>query len=243
MSAFYKLGKPRSNGNSKSYRAGVQYTKVLTEEDIIDMMILEGSPCSKADTQAILEKYYTMINRAACNGWQVVTRNARYGFAIKGDFYSPHDEFDPKRHQIVARIQPGSDYKETVETGVNVKKLTNAKKRPDLDVYANLSVEAQDTELTPGRMACLFGHHLRFDPRDAEQGLFIVPHDDDAITAGSEQDVRVDEVVNITLRELTFIVPNHLQPGNYKLQVRAKYGKNGKSVLRSGELHDILTVA
>lgn len=238
MSAYYKLYKTNFSNGAKKYHAMVQYNQVMSEDDIIELMMLNGSPFSKADTQAVIERYYDIINVAASNGWQVVTRNARYGFTIKGVFDSPQDQFDPSRHQIVAHVAPGSDFKQAVDRGVTVEKEANYKKRPELDVYVNLYNGSPDTELSPSHTARIFGNHLRFDLDDEEQGLFIVPIDENGIINNSEA-VRVEEFTRITPKELTFRVPDNLTSGSYKLEVRAKYGKSG---LRTGELEEVLTV-
>lgn len=238
MTAFYKLYKTGFSNGSNKYHAKVQYNQVMTEEDIIDLMMLNGSPFSKSDTQAVIEKYFDTINVAAQNGWQVVTRNALYGFTIKGVFTGPQDQLDPSRHQIVANVQAGQDFRKAVDQGVPIEKEVNYKKRPDLDGYLNLYNGAPDTELSPSHNGRIFGNRLRFDLDDPQQGLFIIPVDDNGVDNPGEA-VRVEEFTRITPKELTFRVPDNLTPGLYKLEVRAKYGKSG---LRTGELEDVLAV-
>ncbi|MCB9102619.1 MAG: DUF4469 domain-containing protein, partial [Anaerolineales bacterium] len=79
----------------------------------------------------------------------------------------------------------------------------------------------------------------RFDPTDAEQGLFIGPVDAAGLLTMSEA-VKVEEFTDITPKVLTFRLPDGLSPGFYTLEVRAKYGKSG---LRVGRLEAVLAVA
>lgn len=238
MSSSYKLYKSNYSNDDNQYYAKVQHHEVMTEEDIIDMMMLNGSPFSKADTQAIINKYHDTINIAARNGRQVVTRNVRYSFTIKGVFNGPQDQLDSHRHQIVANVLPGPDFKEAVENGVPIAKEAAYKKRPELDGCVNLHKGASDAELSPGHNARIIGNQLRFDQDDPLQGLFIVPVDDNGITHHS-QAVRVEEFARIAPKEITFRVPDTLSPGLYKLEVRAKYRR---SSLRTGQLETVLTV-
>ena len=238
MSSSYKLYKSNYSNGDDQYYAKVQHHEVMTEEDIVNMMMLNGSPFSKADTQAVIDKYHDTINIAAGNGWQIVTRNVRYSFTIKGVFNSPQDQFDPSRHQITATVQPGSDFKQAVENGIPIEKKATYKKRPEVDGYVNLYKGASDAELSPSHNARIYGHHLRFDQDDPDQGLFILPVDGNGIT-NDNQAVQVEEFTRIAPKEITFRVPDDLNPGHYKLEVRAKYRK---SSLRTGELEDVLTV-
>lgn len=238
MSSSYKLYKSNYSNGDNQYYAKVQHHEVMTEEDIIDMMMLNGSPFSKADTQAIINKYHDTINTAARNGRQVVTRNVRYSFTIKGVFNGPQDQLDSHRHQIVANVLPGPDFKEAVENGVSITKEATYKKRPELAGYANLLKGASDAELSPGHNASLQGNQLRFDQDDPAQGLFIVPVDANGITNHS-QAVPVEEFARIVPKEITFRVPDNLSPGLYKLEVRARYRQ---SSLRTGQLETVLTV-
>ena len=238
MKSTYKLYKTGYSNGDKKYHAKVQHHQVVTDDDILDMMMVNGSPFTRSDTEAVINKYHDAINYAARNGAQVVTRSARYGFTIKGVFNGPQDQFDRSRHQIVANVQPGSEFKEIVEGGVTVEKEANHKKQPELDVYVNLYHGSPDTELTPGHNARILGNRLRFDLADPEQGLFIVPVDAVGLLNPGEA-VKVEEFTRVTPKEITFRVPDTLSPGLYKLEVRAKYGKSG---LRTGELEDVLTV-
>ncbi|MCB9105815.1 MAG: DUF4469 domain-containing protein [Anaerolineales bacterium] len=238
MSASYKICKTNFNSGDKKYHASVQYNEVMTDDDIIDMMMVNGSPITRADTQAVISKYHDTINLAASNGWQVVTRSARYGFTIKGVFTGPQDQFDRSRHKVVPLVQAGSGFKEVVESGIPMEKEATYKKQPELDVYVNLYNGSPDSELTPGHNARILGNRLRFDPADPEQGLFVVPIDAAGLLNLAEA-VRVEEFTRVTPKEITFRVPDNLSPGLYKLRVQAKYGKSG---LRTGELEDVLTV-
>ena len=236
MTANYKLYKNNCNG-SKKYHAKIQYNQVMTEEDIVDEM-LKDSSFSKDITQAILARYHDIINDAARKGKQVVTRSARYGFSIKGDFDGPHDQFDASRHQVVANVQPGSDFKEVISCGVSLQKGEACKKLPELDVYSNIYNGLSDMELLPGYKARIFGNQLQFDGNDADQGLFIVPLDA-AGTLNLNEAVKVEKFLRVTSKEITFCVPHNLLPGSYKLEVRVKYGESN---LHIGELEEVLTV-
>ncbi|MCB0196986.1 MAG: DUF4469 domain-containing protein [Anaerolineae bacterium] len=236
MTANYKLYKSNGSG-TKKYYAKIHYDQVMTEEDIIDEMI-KGSPFSKEVTQAILCRYHDIINDAARNGKQVVTRSACYGLDIKGVFNGPTDQFDASRHEVVANVQPGLDFKAVVSSGVPIEKGEPQQKLPELDVYTNLYNGSPDTELSTGHHARILGNRLWFDVNDPQQGLFIIPLSSTGILNVNDA-VKVEEFTRVTSNEIVFRVPDDLFPGIYKLEVRVKYGKRN---LYTGELEDVLTV-
>ncbi|MCB0196020.1 MAG: DUF4469 domain-containing protein [Anaerolineae bacterium] len=238
MSATYTIHKTGYSNGEEKYHASVHYNQVMNEDDVIDLMLLNGSPFSRSDTQAILNKYYETINTAACNGWQVVTRNARYGVTIKGVFTGPHDKLDSRRHKVVPQVKPGLGFKKAVKKGVTMEKETTYKKQPELNEYINFYSSGSTAEMSPSHTARIVGNHLRFDPTDPEQGLFMIPVDATGVLQMQEA-VKVEEFTDITPKMLTFRVSDTLTPGFYALEVRTKYGK---SSLRSGRLDDVLQV-
>jgi hypothetical protein len=111
-----------------------------------------------------------------------------------------------------------------------VQKEENLKPLPNPIQFKNLSNGRETNELVPGKVAQITGHRLNFDRYDPEQGIFLLNN-------GSS--IRVEPDGKITNSELVFIVPTTLEPGEYKLEVRAMFGK---SDLRSGRLAASLTV-
>jgi len=86
--------------------------------------------------------------------------------------------------------------------------------------------------LTPGGMAQVTGHRLKFDPADAAQGVYFVAE------GGGE--TKVDVVGRNKPAHLMFIVPQGLAPGDYTLEVRATvYSED----VRTGALDAVLTVS
>jgi hypothetical protein len=81
-------------------------------------------------------------------------------------------------------------------------------------------------------MGKLLGKHLRYDPDDPEQGLFLIAADK------SEQRLSSDGI--IMPGSLVFMIPAELTPGNYRLEVRVRVDEE---TLSSGRLKDVLTVA
>jgi hypothetical protein len=87
--------------------------------------------------------------------------------------------------------------------------------------------------LTPGGMGQVVDHRLKFDPTDANQGVFFVAEGGGA--------TKVDVVGRNKPGELMFMVPAGLASGDYTLEVRATI--HGSEDVRTGALDATLTVS
>ncbi len=90
----------------------------------------------------------------------------------------------------------------------------------------------RNSVLTAGGMGQLTGHRLKFDPADANQGIFFVAEDNSA--------TRVEIVGRNKPGDLMFTVPA-LSPSDYRAEVRVIM--SGGVQIRTGALLAMLTVS
>jgi hypothetical protein len=150
--------------------------------------------------------------------------------SIRGNFEDANDTFDPDRHKIVALVNPGLELKEQMSRKVEAEKVESVPPQPNPTQFKNLSNGQETNKLVPGKLIQVTGRPLKFDTADPEQGIFL-------LNDGS--DIRVEPDGKIVDSELIFQVPATLAPGEYRLEVRAVFGK---ADLRSGRLPATLTV-
>ncbi len=195
-------------------------------------MIARGSTITKADALAVLQDYYATIENLVLDGFKVTTPAANYGVSVKGNFDSQADGFDPNRHRTEANVNPGVRFRRAILNNAQLSKQEATKPRPNPLQYTNPNNGDLNNTLTPGGMGQLSGHRLKFDPADPKQGLFLIAADNNA--------ARVEVIGKNTPRELIFLVPAGLAPGDYTLEVRSLFGQNS---IRTGALEEPLTVA
>jgi hypothetical protein len=123
---------------------------------------------------------------------------------------------------------------------VSVEKERATLPRPRLDRHTNLHNSDPDTVLSPTYMSRLQGDKLRFDPADAEQGLFLVPQANGSGPLADPAPIRVEDIARLTNGEIIFRVPDDLAAGYYKVEVRRRFGQTS---LRTGRLEEELTVS
>lgn len=214
---------PNNLPGRKGYRAIIHFVGSLDEDAIIEQMLRQGSTVTRADILAVLDNYYRAIITLVLAGFKVRTRIALFGASIQGIFTSLADSFDPARHRLEPQISAGPDLRHTVHREGRTVKEETITPEPRPMSYTDINSGSCDDLITPGGMAQVDGHRLKFNPADPEQGLFFI--------AADETKTRVEVVGKNQPGQLTFLVPAQLGPGVYTLLVRADF--RGK--LRQGK--------
>jgi hypothetical protein len=232
MSINYVLIKNHFTEIPDDYWARVQFLRSVGMEEVIDRIIKQGSTVNKPDILGVLEDFFCAIEDFVLLGMRVCTPIANFGVGVKGRFDGLTDSFDPNRHRIVGRVQPGARFNRTVREKARPVKQQPTKKNPHPQKLVDCASGSINDLLTPGRMAELEGHLLSFDPTDPVQGIFFLAEDD--------SETRVEIVGTIKPSGMSFEIPA-LTSGTYRLEVRAITYHN--SEVRSGTLEAPLTVS
>ena len=212
------------------YTAIVQFTSSVDLDGLVERMVNSGSTVTKADILAVLEDYHATIIHLVLEGYKVTTPTANYGASIQGHFAGWQDSYSPDRHRLRATVSTGANLRRAMARRGRTQKLETVKPCPKLLEFFDYSSDSPDHLLTPGGMARLTGHRLKFDPTDLVQGIFF--------TAGDGQVSRVEVVAQNRPGELLFQIPAGLSPGEYAVEVRAAFGRE----VRSGQLEARLSV-
>ena len=110
--------------------------------------------------------------------------------------------------------------------------LTKADTKAALQVYGEVV-----SALIKGGVVQLVGSRLKFDAKDAAQGIFFVPETGEA--------VRAAVIAENKPARLMAIIPAGLKAGTYYIEVRTKILEGNKSgkTLKTGRFNKALTVA
>jgi hypothetical protein len=222
------------------YRAIVVFDETLELEDVIDTMEFRSSSFTKADMLGVIDDYHRTLRRLICDGNKVNTGLIVMELTIKGNFDGRDASFDGKNgNAIKLNIRPVSEFETELQQKAQLKKLPSTEPTPIIDFYRNLDKNGEsNTTLTPTHMSRLKGYKLKFDESDPRQGVFLLPQAVDGILSDPNP-IRVEHYSRITRSEIIFRVPDDLSPGDYKLEVRALFGKED---VRTGTYKQILQV-
>jgi hypothetical protein len=232
MSITYSLSKNHLTNGANNYRATVQSMATANLDMVIDRMIAHGCVLGRPDALGVIHHFFEAVEGYLLEGYRVNTPWVNHSLSIRGNFESKTDSFDPNRHSIEAVAYPGARLRRAIRERASVQKNLAARMQPELLEFVDWNSDQRDSALTPGGLGQLVGKNLKFDPTQAEQGIFFIP-------AAGGNAIQVSVVSHNTDGQLTFLIPASLAPGDYSLEVRASLSQ---AAPRSGSLEASLTV-
>ena len=217
------------------YAAMVQISGSAKGDDLVQDIVDQGSTVNKPDILAVTAALKLACQRRVEQGQRVNYFGMMDFFPrIKGVFTGPTDVFDAARHRVDIGANPGSDLRGALRGAATVEKVEAVKPAPNPIEYRDIGSDTTNDTVTIGNMGQLSGSRLKFDPAEADEGLYFVAD------AGGE--TKVSKVQKNKPAQLVFLVPT-LMDGTFHLEVRARMG-TGTSAreLRIGRLDAPLTV-
>ncbi len=220
---------------NNSYLASLRLEKTLDLDAVIAEMDERGTTVAESETRAVLIEFLRVIERQVLAGRRLNLGFVRLFPTIRGTFTGPDDFFDAARHEVVLRAAPDQALKKSLREKATTEKLTTQELQPILKRLYDHGSQTHDATLTPGRTATLIGDHLKFDPDNLSEGVFLV---DEA----TGEATRVDEAPRNKPKEILFLVPPELAAAtSYRLELRTRYSDSQQ--LRSSHLKTSLLTA
>jgi hypothetical protein len=232
MNLTYKLHPNNFTNGSNRFKAIVQSQGTATHEDVLNHMRALGSNVNQADSNAVIQNYFSSVWACLLDGRTVNTPFLNYKATIRGNFVDETDSFDPDRHQIEVSISPGVQCRRAMrQAQAQMQKQETIELLPGLLAFYDVNSGQRNSTVTPGGLGRLTGRRLKFEAEDPNQGIFFVAADEQTglPLADPNGAYRVEVVGRNTPGELMFIVPGGLPAGSYRLEVR--------NLTAAGELH------
>ena len=218
------------------YMAQAADVRSYTLDEIIDLMMEKGTTLTRADVAATLQVYGEVVSAIIKDGSAVNTPLMNTSMSISGVFDGANDSFDKKRHTVNLNITAGTLLRDAV-TKVKCEKTEGVSTDPYITEVTDIVTGTVNTTLTKGGVVQLVGSRLKFDAKDAAQGIFFVPETGEA--------VRAAVIAENKPARLMAIIPAGLKAGTYYIEVRTKILEGNKSgkTLKTGRFNKALTVA
>lgn len=226
----YALAKNQLAKNKPNYVANVSCMAHKNYDDLLDVMIAEGSGINRPQAIAVMERLIQSVHKLLEEGYTVNTPLFKVRPTIKGVFESEDDYFDSKKQRISYTMSAGKRMKPDI-ANIVLKKIKSS--LPVMKTFYDSESRESNNIVTPGGGALVKGENLQFDPDDPEQGIFFcdVHHPKKAIRA-------LGFMIN-SHNEIVFVIPQ-LDAGDYILKIISC--NNDKSIKCNGILKQVLTV-
>ena len=200
------------------YMAQAAEVRSYTLAEIIGLMMQKGSTLTRADVAATLQVYGEVCAALIADGSAVNTPLMNTSLSISGVFNGAADTFDKKRHTVNLNITAGTLLRDAV-TKVKCEKTEGASTDPYITEVTDIVSGKVNEVLSKGGVVQLVGSRLKFDAKDAAQGIFFVPETGEA--------VRAAVIAENKPARLMAIIPD-LAAGTYYVEVRTKASGGGK---------------
>ena len=218
------------------YMAQVTDVRSYTLDEIIDLMVDKGTTLTRADVAATLQVYSEVCASLIKDGSALNTPLMNTALSISGVFNGANDTFDKKRHTVNLNISAGTLLRDAI-TKVKCEKTESASTDPYITEVADIVSGKVNEVLTKGGVVQITGSRLKFDAKDAAQGIFFVPETGEA--------ARAAVIAENKPARLMAIIPADLAAGTYYVEVRTKIlegNKSGKKI-KTGRFNKALTAA
>ena len=217
------------------FMAQVQDVRSYTLDEIIDAMMQKGSTLTRADVAAVLQIYGEVCASIIADGSALNTPLMNTSLSISGVFNGANDSFDKKRHTVNLNITAGTALKAALGK-IKCEKTGTTSTDPYINEVKDIVSGTVNAELTKGAVVQITGSRLKFDAKDAAQGIFFVPE--------TGAPVRAAVIAENKPARLMAIIPADLEAGTYYIEVRSKHSGGGKPLkaVKAGRFAKPLTV-
>ena len=217
------------------YMAQAADVRSYTLDEIIDLMMEKGTTLTRADVAATLQVYGEVVSAIIKDGSAVNTPLMNTALSISGVFDGANDSFDKKRHTVNLNITAGTLLRDAASK-VKCEKTEGVSTDPYITEVTDIVSGKVNEVLTKGGVVQLLGSRLKFDAKDAAQGIFFVPETGEA--------VRAAVIAENKPARLMAIIPADLAAGTYYIEVRSKHSGGGKPLkaVKAGRFAKPLTV-
>ena len=217
------------------YMAQAADVRSYTLDEIIDLMMEKGTTLTRADVAATLQVYGEVVSAIIKDGSAVNTPLMNTALSISGVFDGANDSFDKKRHTVNLNITAGILLRDVLPK-IKCEKTEGASTDPYITEVTDIVTGTVNTTLTKGGVVQVTGSRLKFDVKDAAQGIFFVPETGEA--------VRAAVIAENKPARLMAIIPADLAAGTYYIEVRSKHSGGGKPLkaVKAGRFAKPLTV-
>ena len=216
------------------YMAQVTDTRSYSLEEIIDLMMDKGSTLTRADVAAVLQVYGEVCSSIVADGAALNTPLVNTSMSITGVFNGANDSFDRKRHTVNLNMTAGTLLRDAAAK-VKCEKTEGASTDPYITEVTDIVSGKVNEVLSKGGVVQLVGSRLKFDAKDAAQGIFFVPETGEA--------VRATVIAENKPARLMAIIPAGLKAGTYYIEVRTKISSSPKPLknVKTGRFFKALT--
>ncbi len=206
----------------KEYMASVQPDRISTLDDLLKDMVKQSRHHSAAELHGILTLFLETVNDHLQKNHHIHLPFLKITTSISGKFADEQDRFDPKRHRVNVKVNPGKELTAFTKQ-LKVQKVSPTRPTPCIRSVWTFNQLGSQTA-TPGEAVEIKGMHLKIDKSDPRQGLFL--------TGAGLPNLHITRLYHNLSTRLFFEMPQDVPAGEYRFMIRTTVGNSTE--LRQG---------
>ncbi|MDR1221051.1 MAG: DUF4469 domain-containing protein [Treponema sp.] len=211
----YTLEANELTDNPNDSRAQVVNVSSYSQAELVGLIMEIGAGLTRSDVISVIEAEKQVISKIIVGGGAVNTELFNAFPSISGVFDSPDAPFDPAKHKVHIKLQPGVALRAAV-ADVKTKRVAAVVTGAVITAVTDLKTGAINATLTPGHDMKVSGVKVRIAGTDPDVGLYFVP------SAGDVVKVDLSDVVVNNPSELIALIPA-LPAGTYRVRIVTQY--------------------
>ncbi|MDR1553847.1 MAG: DUF4469 domain-containing protein [Prevotellaceae bacterium] len=200
-------------------------SKSLKEDDLIKLAVARRTDLSPATLRASLDILKEIAIEQITNGASVYFGLGYFSLIVNGTFIGDHAKWDPTKHSLHVKAAASVALREAIETTqVNVRGMSQS--GIVINSVHDVASGEDNAHLTPGGGVSLSGNKIKIAGESHDNGIYLTNLNTQEVTAIAANAVIVNDPSKVS-----FIVPNGLLAGDYKLSITTQYS-SGTNLLK-----------
>lgn len=197
-------------------------TKSLNEDDLIARAVSRRTDLSATTLKASIEILREIAIEEIANGASVKFGLGYFNLGVSGVFYGDNARWDSSQHSLWVKSTPTADLREAVHAStVDVRGM--AAVGIAINTLTDVSSGEMNGRITPGGGVNLTGSKIKLDGDDSNVGISLINQATNEVITIAKNAILVNDPSKIT-----FIVPQTLATGDYKLSLCTQYSPSVK---------------
>jgi hypothetical protein len=207
----------------------------MNMEDVVDMLVDEGTEFARETLIDIIGRYNRMCAKYAVVGYDVDTGLVYLRPVVKGVF---HDKtYDPAKDSLYVLATQGKDLRDAI-ADTHVEITGEAPSLLQILRVENLVPGTSENTLNRGRNAQIVGSYIKIAGDSPEVGVYLTTADGSVVVKLPD-----DYIVKNDPSAVIILVPSDIPPGAYRLRVVTQFNqKKQLNEPREATFHTVLTV-
>lgn len=192
-------------------------TGSLKIDDLINIAVSRGTELSAATLKAAYETIKNIALEELCDAKEVEFGLTHCGLNVSGVFLGDHAAWNPATHHLTLRTAPTVEARKVLKN-IAVEVRGMAQTGLFINALTDVTSGEVNARITPSGGVNLTGSKIKLAGEAPGMGIYFTE-----VNSGQVHTVPLTLVLINEPSRITFIVPNNLPAGDYKLSITTQY--------------------